>query len=117
MDVDNLEYMPDGTIKLNLDVGLYSRDAILSTAYLFTDKCYINLQSYGQKVAQVFFSQKSNKNRELELLVKEFLNELVDQQLRVRIRNETKGIQKMIVVEAFAPLENIPESEEFQTEQ
>jgi len=111
MDAVNLEYTSGGEIKLNLDVELYSRDAILNTAYLFTHKCYINLQSYEKKVAVVVFSQKDDQNCELKLVIKDFLNELIDQQLRVRIHNETKDIKKMIISEAFAPLENIPESE------
>jgi His-Xaa-Ser system protein HxsD len=33
------------------------------------------------------------------------MNELIDQQLRVRLRRETADIQRMIIAEAFAPLE------------
>jgi len=112
MDTDNLEYLPDGKIKLDLDVSFYSRDAILSTAYLFTDKCYINLLSYGDKIAQLVFLRKKQNDNNLELLINDFLNELIDQQLRYRIDCETKDIKKIIIAEAFAPLENIPESEE-----
>ncbi|MBW8039509.1 MAG: His-Xaa-Ser system protein HxsD [Planctomycetes bacterium] len=111
MDSNNIEYMNDGSINLNLDVKLYSRDAILNTTYRFTHKCYINLQKYEEKTALIVFSQKNENNRDIELLVKEFLNELIDQQLRVDINNETKDIRKMIISEAFAPLENINESE------
>ena len=108
MDTGNLEYLPDGEIKLDLDVKLYSRDAILNTAYRFTDKCYVNLQSYGDKTAQVVFSPKNDKNKELKVLVKDFLNELIDQQLRVRIWDETQEIREQIIKEAFAPLEQVP---------
>lgn len=108
---NNIERISEEHIRLNLDVNLYSRDAILSTAYLFTDKCHINFLSYGDRIAQLDFMQKNHDNYELELVVKDFLNELIDQQLRVRIHNETKDIKKMIISEAFAPLENIPELE------
>lgn len=112
MDSNNIEYMNDGSIHLKLDVKLYSRDAILHTTYCFTHKSYINLQKYEEKTALIVFSQKNDNNCDLKLLVKEFLNELIDQQIRVDINNETKDIRKMIISEAFAPLENIPESEE-----
>jgi His-Xaa-Ser system protein HxsD len=42
---------------------------------------------------------------DLEQIAKDFHNELIDQELRERIRNETHHLQEMIVREAFAPLE------------
>lgn len=111
MNANNIERISEEHIRLNLDVSLYSRDAILSTAYIFTDRCYIHLLSYGDKVAQLDFLRKKDDKHDLELLINDFLNQLIDQQLRVRIHNETKDIKKMIVAEAFAPLENISKSE------
>ncbi|HUW19430.1 MAG TPA: His-Xaa-Ser system protein HxsD [Sedimentisphaerales bacterium] len=111
MNPGNLEHMPNGKVKVSLDVGLYSRDAILSTAYRFTHKCFINLLSYGVEIAHVEFSNKNDDKSDLTVLVNEFLNELIDQQLRFRINSETKDIQRAIVKEAFAPLENIPGSD------
>lgn len=97
-------------MKIDLDVHLYSRDAILNTAYLFTSKCYVDLRSYGDKTAEVVFTQKPNSELELDAIVKDFLNELIDQQLRVNIDQETKAIKELIIKEAFAPLDTIEES-------
>ena len=41
---------------------------------------------------------------DVESLVPEFLNELIDQELRVRVQRETAEIHRLIVSEAFAPL-------------
>ena len=96
-------------MKIDLDVHLYSRDAILNTAYLFTNKCHVDLRSYGDKTAEVIFTQKPNSELEIEVIAKDFLNELIDQQLRVNIDQETKAIKELIIKEAFAPLDIIKE--------
>ena len=69
------------------------------------------MQSYGEELAVVIFSHKINNDYEIELIIKDFLNELIDQQLRVQINNDTKDIKEKIIAEAFAPLENISEPE------
>lgn len=96
-------------MKIELDVHLYSRDAILNTAYLFTNKCHIDLRSYGDTTAEVIFTLKPNSELELDTIAKDFLNELIDQQLRVNIGQETKVIKELIVKEAFAPLDTMKE--------
>ena len=107
--MSSLKYSSDETINLSLDVGLYSRDAILNTAYLFTNKCHVDLRSYGDKTAEVIFTQKPNSELELDTIAKDFLNELIEQQLRVNIDKETKAIKELIVKEAFAPLDTMKE--------
>ena len=96
-------------MKLELDTRLYSRDAILATAYLFKCKCHIVLQSYGDTTAEVSLTHKPNIELELDDIAKEFLNEIIDQQLRVNIAHETGAIKELIVKEAFAPLETMKE--------
>ena len=97
-------------MKIDLDVNLYSRDAILNAAYLFTNNCHIDLRSYGDTTAEVIFTVKPNSKLELDTVVKDFLNELIDQQLRVNIEQETWAIKELIIKEAFAPLDALKEA-------
>lgn len=110
METFQTGHMNDESITLNLDVSFYNREAILNTAYYFTDQCYISLESYNDKTAKVVFSHKDKENVDLNLVIKDFSNKLIDQQLRHSIAKETDEIKKLIIKEAFAPLENVPES-------
>lgn len=111
MEEFKVENLGDGSVIIELDINFYSREAILETSYYFLDKCYVNLKSYGDGIAKVIFSPKDTEGSDLSLIVKDFSNKLIDQQLRFKINQETKDIKKLIVKEAFAPLENMPESD------
>ena len=89
---------------VTVDLTLYCRDAILNTAYLFTDRYYVDVKTIDEKTASVRMVPKDSAVRQ-ENILQEFMNELVDQQLRTRLRRETAEIHRMIIAEAFAPLE------------
>lgn len=110
MSSNNIEEISHEGIKMNVSTEFYSRDAILEAMYRFTEKCYIDVSAKGEKTVQVHFIPKQ-EGIELNTIAKDFLNELIDQQLRYRIRCETQGIQERIIREAFAPLENVPKSD------
>ena len=93
----------DGGYRLFLDPGIYSKEAIIKALHLFTHKCHINFSSYNDRQAQVDFSRR-DKETKIEEVIRDFLNELIDQQLRLTITQETRKIHELIVAEAFAPL-------------
>jgi His-Xaa-Ser system protein HxsD len=94
----------DGSVTMTVDLSVYCRDAILNTAYLFTDKYYVDVKTADEKTATVQMTPKDPAARR-EGAAQEFMNELIDQQLRVRLRRETAEIHRMIIAEAFAPLD------------
>ena len=98
------EKRQDGTYSLCLDTNIYSNEAILKTVHLFLHKCHVNFSEYGEANARVEFSS-DDKGMEIEGVIKDFLSELVDQQLRFVVRRDTQDIHKLIISEAFAPLE------------
>jgi His-Xaa-Ser system protein HxsD len=104
MDYNACVHMDDGSTELAVDATLYCPDAVLQTAYLFTGECYVTIAAADQRSILIRFAPKK-PSVEMESLVREFLNELIDQQLRTRIRSETADIQRAIVSEAFAPLD------------
>ena len=104
------EHNTDGSITLSVDLSIYCQDAVKSTAYLFTDRCYITVEMGQDGKALVRLSGKT-PSTDVEVLAKEFMNALIDEELRARLRRETGEIQRLIVSEAFAPLER-SESEE-----
>ena len=97
-------------VTLLMDLRVYSIDAVLSAAYLFTDVCYIKVDTVDGDKALVQLSAKT-PDTVVEQIAKNFQNEVIDQQLRLRLRRETEEIRRMIIAEAFAPLEAIPNEE------
>jgi len=94
----------DGCFIFEVDTSFFCKEAILKTAYQFTDQCHFEVDTVGEGVARVAISPKE-PGTDVERIVHEFLNELIDQELRVRVQRETAEIHRLIVSEAFAPLE------------
>lgn len=94
----------NGGFQVSIDLKLYSAIAITAAIYKYTDKYYIYQQSapHNEQFIDVIFEAKDdvfNVN-----IVKEFCNDLIDQQLR-QITTEKYGhIRDLIVEEAFKPL-------------
>lgn len=94
----------DGSTEVVVDPAFFCPEAVLNTAYLFTGECYIRLLATTEQGIVVAFTPK-RPDVTIELVVHQFLNDLIDQQLRVRIGRDTVDIQRAIVSEAFAPLD------------
>ena len=107
MSYNNIEEIFNGGIKLEVSAEFYSRAAIIEASYRFTDRCYVNLVAADKRIVEIRILPKQD-GMNLDILAKDFLNELIDQQLRHRIRCETEEIQKTIIKEAFEPLDNVP---------
>ena len=103
MSSHSAKRMPDWSVTFSVDTSVYCRDAIVSTAHLFTESCHMRIsEEHGKVVVSV--SPKA-PDVDVQHVVRDFHNELIDQQLRIRLRRETGEIQKLIIAEAFAPLE------------
>lgn len=107
VDFDNFQHLPNGGIKLDISAEFYSRAAIVEASYRFTDRCYVDIVTANKGIVEVHIHPKQDAIN-LDVVAKDFLNELIDQQLRNRIRCETQEIRETIIKEAFAPLENVP---------
>ena len=91
----------DDIIFFNIDKKLFSSDAILQTSYKFTDAYYFEIKTQGSFYRIVLKSKNPNTN--MKNIKGDFLNELLDQQLRVNLYNKTYQIREMIVKKAFFP--------------
>ena len=100
----------DDAVILLADLRIYSTDAITNTAYLFTGVCHVGMEPVDSQTIAVRLSAKT-PGVVLVQTAKDFENELIDQQLRLRLRRETEDIRKTILSEAFAPLESVPDEE------
>ena len=89
-----------------LDERVYSRAAILRTAYWFTDRAYVLLTKPAEGTLAVRLSPKAPTLDQPatpvpETLAGEFCNQLLDHQLREDIFERTSSVRELIVAKAL----------------
>jgi His-Xaa-Ser system protein HxsD len=94
----------DGALRLSLATDIYWVDAILRSCYWLTDRCYVHLAPNAEGV-EVTLMAKSGEANDTRSVAWEFLNSLVDNQLRVSLQRETAAVREMIVAQAFADVD------------
>ena len=87
---------------VQIDLRLYASESIISACYKFTDRFYIHQQTDSNVVKVVFESKDGNIVSEEK--VKQFCNELIDQQVRYNTNLQFGNIRDLIVEEAFKPV-------------
>lgn len=92
----------DGALRISLSLDTYRLDAIFRSCYWLTDRCFVYLGPPRDGAIEVTLIAKSGSGTDTDRLTWQFLNDLVDQQLRVSINEETRTIREMIVSQAFA---------------
>ena len=85
-----------------VDTALYVKESITAACYKFTDRFYIHQQTDGENIVVVFESKDGNTVT--EEAVKQFCNELIDQQVRYNTNLQLGHIRDLIVEEAFKPV-------------
>ena len=85
-----------------VDMTIYAKESLVAACYKFTDRYYVHQQTDGEKVVVVFESKDGNAVS--ETIVKEFCNELIDQQVRYNTNLQFGHIRDLIVEEAFKPV-------------
>ena len=89
-------------IEFVIDEQVYPRDALLGTAYLFIDRCYVLLTRPADAKVGVRLRTKADADpATLEALAGEFANELLNQVLRHRIGESTRTIREYYMARAF----------------
>ncbi|MCK4539525.1 His-Xaa-Ser system protein HxsD [Candidatus Parcubacteria bacterium] len=105
----------NNTVKAEINLLIYSKDAILGTAYLFLDKIYVFIEQKDQDAWFVNLKLKKNIKETSEEIIGEFYNELLNQALRSEISKQNSGFRKYIVESALfsAVYGQRPEEENF----
>ena len=90
--------------QMSIDLNLYAKEAITATLYKFSHLFYIHqsMDSNQNRVIAIFESKDNNIVD--DKIVKQFCNELVDQQLRYNTNVQFGHIRDLIVEEAFKPV-------------
>lgn len=85
-----------------VDMALYVKEALVAACYKFTDRFFVHQQTEGDVVTVVFESKDGNVVS--AEVVKQFCNELIDQQVRFNTNQQFGRIRDLIVEEAFKPV-------------
>jgi len=95
--------MSDTEFAVELDTSLYRLSAIKKTAYKFGDRCHVHLDALdGGRVRVALRAKRVTEN--MPSLIGEFQNELLDQELREVVAQETEGIRNLLLAQAFSAI-------------
>lgn len=85
-----------------VDMAIYAKGSLVAACYKFTDRFYIHQQTSGKNVIAIFEAKDGNEIS--DVIVKQFCNELIDQQVRFNTNQQFGHIRDLIVEEAFKPV-------------
>ncbi len=88
-------------MRLELDSSLYAIEAVQKAAYRFIDRLTVYLSLDGTLVI-CELSRTPGCSTELSVLADDFKRELLDQQLRLQIKNETADVRNLVLAYAFS---------------
>ena len=84
-------------MELRFDKSIYDRRALLKAAFRFTDRCYIHLR---QDEARWIVSWREKDGASVDF--GEFENELIAQNLRLQLLEDSAELRKIILARAMA---------------
>jgi len=98
----------DGKFYITLDNEIYEKEAVMAAAYKMTDLFTILITPIANKKMDLIFEPLSGQTQEdLEIIAKDFCNEVLDQQIRLDLEKRFGKIRELIVEHAFSPLADL----------
>ena len=88
-------------IVLCFDAQVYRLAAVKKAAYRFGDRCFAEILANVDGRIEVRLTPKSNTSA-LDLLEGEFRNEVLDQDLRESVAEETERVRNLLLAQAFS---------------
>lgn len=89
-------------IAAEVDLSIYTLEAVFRACYKFTSLCYLFLARTEQPNWLIVTFQAKISGESLAHLPGDFFNELIDQQIREILEAEVGPIRELIVAQAFA---------------
>lgn len=95
----------NGGFQVDVDLNLYSKEAITLALYKYTDNFFIHQQtSNSSNIISIVFEIKDTSAPVEIGTFKQFCNDLIDQQVRAQVEAQFGHIRDLIVEEAFKPV-------------
>lgn len=96
---DFLHVSPGG-ISLRVQVSIYGEEGIAQAVHRFTDRCYVHLEREGDSLICRLLPK--DERGDMRLVAGDLANEMLDQMLRHRLKEETEPTRRLIVAQAFS---------------
>jgi His-Xaa-Ser system protein HxsD len=96
----NTRFSPSETV-IDLDATVYRLSAIKKAAYKFGDKCHVRVSTAESSHIRVELKAK-NTNEDMVRLSGDFCNEVLDQELREVVAEETATMRNLLLAQAFS---------------
>src|SRR5439155_21588648 len=106
-----VEFISSDCAVIRVSRRVYGVSAIFRTCYRFTDNYYLYLRPDGADDLRVFIKPKRLQS-DLAEAAGLFANDLIDQRLRLEVARETTAIRELIVAQAFAEGNLLPDSKQ-----
>jgi|ERR1017187_6442602 His-Xaa-Ser system protein HxsD len=102
LNMHGISQVPDG-YSLSLSTSIYSVEAVKKAAYKFAGRTSIIINpGPDATISLVFNFAGMNANNDPKQVIADFCNELLDQDLRERIKKETEPLRNLILAHAFS---------------
>lgn len=95
-----------GVFFVKLKKAFYEREAVMQASYKFTDACFIKIDAVEDGYVGIWFKAKPQTNIDPELLLCQYCNEVLDQQVRLDLEKRYGTIRDNIYQFAFAPIKD-----------
>lgn len=90
--------------EIELQTSVYDLDTVKRAAYRLLDRCTIDISQDGQTIKCAFLFSGGASQAAADAAIRDFRAELLDQDLRKKISDETAPLRNAILALAFAPL-------------
>jgi His-Xaa-Ser system protein HxsD len=96
-------HFAEGAVRVLLNADAYQLTAVQKTSYTFADQCTALIGSVKDGVLPLSLVFRANTTEEYAIAVaRRFLDDLLDQELREKIGEETRAIRSLILAHAFS---------------
>ena len=97
-----IERLSNTIFLVRLKKEYYSPDAVMQTAALFTDKCYVKVDELEDDYVGVYFKLKYEVNpSKTEELLSDYCNEVLEKQIRLDLEKRFGNLRELIYKKAF----------------
>lgn len=95
-----------GVFFVKLRKAYYEQEAVMQASYKFTNACYVKIDAVEEGYVGIWFKAKSQVNIDPDLLLCEYCNEVLDQQVRLDLEKRYGKLRDTIYQFAFAPIKD-----------
>ena len=90
------------TVTITLDTNIFALETVKKAAYRYLDRFAVDLKLDGAVLTCRLCFPDGTSDSDAEAAVRDLKNEVLDQDLRERIRVETAPIRNLILAHAFS---------------